>query len=77
MPISACVKPKESGGSACSPTRDRYGLGLEASAAVDTLWLLMSPNNYYRLVHERGWTKAEHQRGLADTIKQLLLPAHP
>jgi hypothetical protein len=51
--------------------------GLEANAAVDTLWLLMSPNNHYRLVHERGWTKAKYQRWLADTIEQLLLPAHP
>jgi AcrR family transcriptional regulator len=53
------------------PLRD----GLDVSGAVDTLWLLMSPDNYYRLVHGRGWTKTKYQRWLADSITRLLLPA--
>lgn len=55
------------------PLRD----GLDVSGAVDTLWLLMSPDNYYRLVHGRGWSKNKYQRWLADSITLLLLPAEP
>jgi AcrR family transcriptional regulator len=48
--------------------------GLDRDTAVDTMWLLMSPDNFYRLVHGRGWTKAKYQRWLGDTIERLLLP---
>lgn len=50
--------------------------GLTKSAATDTLWLLMSPDHYYRLVHRRGWTDLEYQRWLADSIQRLLF-SHP
>ena len=30
--------------------------GLSHGDAVDIMWLLMSPDNYYRLVHRRRWT---------------------
>ena len=69
MPISVCVKSEETGGSACSPTRDRYGAGLNTNAAVDTVRLLMSPDNYYRLVHELGWTTmCRHRVGVIDVV---------
>jgi len=41
------------------------------------LWLLMSPDQYYRLVHRRRWTKQKHQRRLAASITQLLFADHP
>ncbi len=47
--------------------------GLDVSRAVDTLWLLMSPDNYYRLVHRRGWTKTKYQEWLTASIQLLLL----
>jgi hypothetical protein len=31
---------------------------LDTGAAADVMWLLMSPGNYYRLVHRRRWTTA-------------------
>jgi AcrR family transcriptional regulator len=51
--------------------------GLSHSDAIDVMWLLMSPDNYYRLVHRRRWAKQKYQRWLAATITQLLLADHP
>ena len=51
--------------------------GLSHGDAVDVMWLLMSPDNYYRLVHRRRWTTRKYQRWLATTITQLLLADHP
>ena len=51
--------------------------GLGHSDAIDVMWLLMSPDNYYRLVHRRRWAKQTYQRWLAATITQLLLADHP
>ena len=50
--------------------------GLSQSDAIDMMWLLMSPDNYYRLVHRRRWAKQKYQRWLAATIAQLLAD-HP
>jgi AcrR family transcriptional regulator len=50
--------------------------GLSRSDAIDMMWLLMSPDNYYRLVHRRRWAKQKYQRWLAATIAQLLAD-HP
>lgn len=55
------------------PLRPRPSNG----SAVDVMWLLMSPNNYYRLVHRRRWTKEQYQRWLAASITQLLFAGHP
>jgi AcrR family transcriptional regulator len=49
--------------------------GLDANSAVDALWLLMSPDNYHRLVHRRGWAKSKYQRWLTESITLLLLPS--
>jgi hypothetical protein len=36
------------------------------------LWLLMSPDQYHRLVHRRRWTAQKYQQWLAASITQLL-----
>ncbi len=36
------------------------------------MWLLMAPDNYYRLVHRRGWTAQKYQRWLAASLTELL-----
>jgi len=46
--------------------------GVHHDDAVDVMWLLMSPDNYYRLVHRRQWTTRKYQRWLAASIAQLL-----
>jgi len=51
--------------------------GLSYSDANDVMWLLMSPDNYYRLVHRQRWTPQKYQRWLAAAITQLLLADHP
>ncbi len=51
--------------------------GLDTGTAVDVLWLLMSPDNYYRLVHRRRWTNQQYQQWLAASITQLLSAEHP
>src|SRR5215470_8762339 len=51
--------------------------GLTRGDAADVMWLLMSPDNYYRLVHRRRWTTRKYQRWLTATIIQLLLADHP
>lgn len=51
--------------------------GLDPGAAIDVLWLLMSPGNYYRLVHRRRWTTRQYQHWLAGSIARLLFATHP
>ena len=48
--------------------------GLTTGEAVHVLWLLMSPDQYYRLVHGRGWSPRRYERWLAAAIRRLLLP---
>lgn len=50
---------------------------LNDADAADVMWLLMSPDQYYRLVHRRGWTGQKYQRWLAAAITDLLLAGHP
>ncbi|MDQ6525945.1 helix-turn-helix domain-containing protein [Nocardioides sp. LHD-245] len=40
--------------------------------AQDRLWLLMAPDNYHRLVAQRGWTRSAYQRWLTAEIGALL-----
>jgi AcrR family transcriptional regulator len=51
--------------------------GLSHGDAVDVMWLLMSPDNYYRLVHRRRWTTQKYQGWLAASITRQLLAGHP
>lgn len=46
--------------------------GLDTGSAVDVMWLLMSPDQYYRLVHRRRWTSRQYQEWLAASITRLL-----
>jgi AcrR family transcriptional regulator len=46
--------------------------GLSQDDAVDVMWLLMSPDNYFRLVHRRRWTSERYQQWLAASVIQLL-----
>jgi AcrR family transcriptional regulator len=57
--------------------KGRLRPGLNNGTAVDVMWLLMSPDNYYRLVHRRRWTKQRYQRWLAASITQQLFVEHP
>lgn len=51
---------------------DRIGKpAVPRASAVDRMWLLMAPDNYVRLVVERGWSRAAYQRWLADQIRAL------
>ncbi len=43
-------------------------LGLGRHRAQDTLWLLMAPDTYTRLVDERGWSEQEYCGWLSDEI---------
>lgn len=47
--------------------------GLTRRAAIDVMWLLMTPDNYYRLVHQRGWSPRRYEAWLADSITRLVL----
>lgn len=46
--------------------------GIDGRTAVDVMWLLMSPDNYYRLVHRREWSRRRYQEWLAASIMRLL-----
>lgn len=48
--------------------------GVDVQTAVDVLWLLMAPDHFHRLVHQRGWTKQKYQRWLATAITRLVAP---
>jgi AcrR family transcriptional regulator len=50
--------------------------GLGHADAVDVMWLLMSPDQYYRLVHRRQWSGQKYQRWLAASIAALVT-GHP
>lgn len=47
--------------------------GMTRRVAVDVMWLLMTPDNYYRFVHQRGWSPRRYETWLADSITHLLL----
>jgi AcrR family transcriptional regulator len=51
--------------------------GLSHGDAADVMWLLMSPDNYYRLVHRRRWTTQQYQQWLAASVTWLLFAEHP
>jgi AcrR family transcriptional regulator len=48
--------------------------GVDVDTAVDVLWLYMAPDQYHRLVHDRGWPPGRFQAWLADTLCRALLP---
>lgn len=52
------------------PLRD----GLTEPGAAETLWTLTSPEIFRLLVADRGWSREQYSRWLADALVRLLLP---
>lgn len=50
--------------------------GLDRDDAVETLWVLIDPAVFDRLVRQRGWSLDRYQRWLAAAVRALLVP-HP
>jgi AcrR family transcriptional regulator len=52
--------------------------GIDRSAAVDVMWLLMDPAVFVRLRIDRGWSRQTFQHWFADSAARLLtdLPDH-
>jgi AcrR family transcriptional regulator len=50
---------------------------LDRDDAVDTLWILMDPAVFDRLVRQRGWTVEHYQRWFARAARNLLLAEDP
>jgi AcrR family transcriptional regulator len=48
--------------------------GVDLDTATDLLWLAMAPDQYHRLVHDRGWSDERFQHWLVDSLTALLLP---
>jgi AcrR family transcriptional regulator len=44
---------------------------LDLDSAADVMWLLMAPDNYTRLVHNRGWSPDHYTRWLTNAIHSL------
>ena len=57
--------------------KGRFRDGMDIDMATDLLWLHMAPDQYFRLVHVRGWSDDRFQRWLIDTLTRLLLPPQP
>jgi AcrR family transcriptional regulator len=49
----------------------RSGARFGKATATDLLWLLMSPENFDRLVNQRGWTVRRYERWLTAAIVAL------
>ena len=47
---------------------------LSRSTAVDTLWILMDPAVFDRLVRQCGWPVERYQTWFAQSARRLLLP---
>ena len=48
--------------------------GIDVDRAVDLMWLYMSPDLYYKLVHMRGWPPQRFRQWLAEALGGLLPP---
>jgi AcrR family transcriptional regulator len=58
------------------------GAGRTTEEAVDTVWILMDPAVFDRLVRQRRWTVEQYQRWFAESVGRLLIgdtaaPARP
>jgi AcrR family transcriptional regulator len=56
--------------------RDALRPELDRKQAADIVWVLNDPAMYHLLVQERGWSPAQFQSWLADTLKAQLLRRH-
>jgi len=52
-----------------SPLRD----GCTRAEAVDTVWLLMDPTVFDRLIRQRSWTRERYQQWFATAVERLLI----
>jgi AcrR family transcriptional regulator len=50
---------------------------LDRDDAVDTLWILMDPAVFDRLVRQRGWSLERYQRWFAGSSRRLLVADDP
>jgi hypothetical protein len=50
---------------------------LDRDDAVDTLWILMDPAVFDRLVRQRGWSVERYQRWFARSALRLLVSDDP
>lgn len=52
----------------------RHGVevDIDVPTAVDALWVLMAPDHFHRLVHQRGWNNQKYEKWLTDAIAQLV-----
>ena len=46
--------------------------GIDRSAAIDTVWMLMDPVVFSRLTRHRGWSADRYRSWFADSVTQLL-----
>jgi AcrR family transcriptional regulator len=53
--------------------RDALRAGVDRRMAADVVWALIDPGLYHLLVVEMGWTPAQFQTWLAETVKAQLL----
>jgi AcrR family transcriptional regulator len=53
--------------------RDALRRGVDPKMAGDVVWALIDPGLYHLLVVEMGWTSAQFQAWLAQTVKEQLL----
>lgn len=51
----------------------KTGLRRSREDSIDVMWLLMAPDQYQRLVRDRGWPRRRYLRWLTETISDLLL----
>jgi TetR/AcrR family transcriptional regulator of autoinduction and epiphytic fitness len=54
---------------------ERAGLrpGLDSAAAIDTVWMLMDPVIFNRLMRHRGWSLDRYASWFADSVTRLLV----
>ena len=58
-------------------TRAALRSGLDRTAAVDTVWMLMDPVVFSRLTRNRAWSADHYASWFADSVTRLLTSLHP
>ena len=58
-------------------TRAALRSGLDRTAAVETVWLLMDPVVFSRLTRNRAWSADHYASWFADSVTRLLTSVHP
>jgi AcrR family transcriptional regulator len=50
-----------------------FAPGVDEDSAVDTMWLLMAPDHYHRLVMDRGWDENRYRAWVGRQIRALFV----